>query len=116
MHEREFKDAYRWLLDALEPLCDEVISEVFDHGNAFAIGARWGEGEKRIRTAMRVEYEYREGGEWIETPGDEEGTTGYWEGGEWKRASVNEKIEAGICTRQKVIDSFIGKRPEGWKK
>lgn len=89
----EWLAAYQWLVEALTPHCDEVISEVMDYdGYQFAIGCRWGEGSERKRRAFMVEHSFADYG------------FDY-------HFSANDHIERGLLSREAVIADLL--RPPG---
>lgn len=113
-----WQEQYQWLLDALKPECDKVMTEEFDFGTAYAAACQWGDGANKKRIGVKLEYTYNVGGTWVEGEADPEDdyTTGHWEGGVWEQYSVNGKIAAGELSREAVVAHLLKARPAEWSR
>lgn len=81
---------YAWLIAALRPYCDEVMTSVSDFDQRLSIGARWGSHQ----VAVLVESAEMSDGRLV-----------------WR--SVNQEIAKGVRSRADVILDVLAKRPGG---
>lgn len=81
---------YAWLVDALRPHCDEVMTAVSGFDQRLSIGVRWGSHQ----VAVLVESAEMSDGGIV-----------------WR--SVNQEIAAGVRSRADVILSVLSKRLSG---
>lgn len=79
---------YQWLIDALKPHCDRVITFV-DIDGRVGIGAQWGGPLATMRHAVAAEGSLAEG----------------------SNVSINAAIEAGRTTRRRVINCLLVHQP-----
>jgi hypothetical protein len=81
--ENELKP-YAWLIEAIKPHCDQVISHTADWGDSIGIGAQWGGPKAKIRRAVLVQSDH---------------------------CNINQEIELGLTTRRSVINSILSHTP-----
>lgn len=101
------EEQYRWLIDGLRPYFDRVAVEVFDYGCALSVAALWTQDGKQRGQAIHCQGVYNDGGVWKV---DEDSGMGWYEGGQTKVYSLNEKLIAERWARAGVIGAVVAKR------
>lgn len=81
---------YAWLIDAIRPHCDEVLTSVSDFDQRLIVGARWGVNQAAIL---------------VEAPDVSDGAPAWF--------SLNREIAKGGRSRADVILDLLAKRPDG---